>query len=43
MNRTHKPIYLKTKERNLAFRHVSEVGVYLPETSNSQLLYYFVL
>jgi FkbM family methyltransferase len=32
--RDHKKIYRKTKERNLAFSHVCEVGVYLPETSN---------
>lgn len=29
-----KQIYRKSKERNLSFRHVCEVGVYLPETSN---------
>ncbi len=29
-----KQIYQKSKERNLSFSHVCEVGVYLPETSN---------
>ncbi len=29
-----KQIYRKSKKRNLTYRHVCEVGVYLPETSN---------
>lgn len=29
-----KKIYRKLKKRNIIFRHVCEVGVYLPETSN---------
>jgi len=32
--KAHKRIYRKTRERNLTFQHVCEVGVYLPETSN---------
>lgn len=33
-NKAPKRIYAKTKDRGLTFRHVCEVGVYLPETSN---------
>ena len=29
-----KKIYRKSKKRDMSFRHVCEVGVYLPETSN---------
>ncbi|HEY9361988.1 MAG TPA: FkbM family methyltransferase [Chitinophagaceae bacterium] len=33
-NQPLKRIYRKLKDRNLSFKHVCEVGVYLPETSN---------
>lgn len=33
-NKSPKRIYTKAKERGLSFKHVCEVGVYLPETSN---------
>lgn len=33
-DKVHKQIYIKTKGRGMSFRHVCEVGVYLPETSN---------
>ncbi len=33
-NKPLKKIYRKVKKHNLSFRHVCEVGVYLPETSN---------
>src|SRR6185436_1504064 len=32
--KAQKKIYKKTKGRGLLFKHVCEVGVYLPETSN---------
>ena len=33
-NKPLKKIYRKVKKYNMSFRHVCEVGVYLPETSN---------
>jgi FkbM family methyltransferase len=33
-NKGPKRIYSKTKDRGMSFKHVCEVGVYLPETSN---------
>ena len=33
-NKPLKKLYRKSKKRNMSFRHVCEVGVYLPETSN---------